>query len=78
MDIILQLDCLFFVSWRATILKPETERELSVVEHELLIQTESGAVTDPVAVREKKKKKAAHRLPPQSRLSSLPLSIHPS
>lgn len=37
---------------------------LSGVEHELLIQTESGAVTDPVAVerrKKKKKKNAAHR-----------------
>lgn len=44
-------------------------RDMSVVEHELLIQTESGAVTDPVAVGKKEKTQPTvslcnHFLPP--------------
>lgn len=53
---------------------------LSGVEHELLIQTESGAVTDPVAVERRRKKKK--RSPPLASAIpfflplSLSLSIH--
>lgn len=56
---------LFPEFWRAPILSMQGKLVLSEVEYNLLIQTDSGAVTDPVAVRGKKRKNA-HRLPPQS------------